>query len=108
MEELPVLESQKELFSSRNTLVVAFNVDEMPKDRVIKILEQTYLRSNSASYPFVFSKSKEEMVSVRNSYKALNTPTSYLLDPKGTVVFSHVGILHPQDLKAALDKLPAD
>jgi len=99
-----VLESQKELFSGRKARVVSINLDEPPRAKVVR----GFASQQSFTFPIVMNKTEEKSYEIDKSYLVKGTPVSYLIDSKGIIVDGHYGPLSPQDLEAALDKLPAD
>jgi peroxiredoxin len=97
-----VLESQKELFSSKKARVVSVNLDEPPRAKVVK----GFAAQQNFTFPIVMNKTEEKSYDIDKSYLVKGTPVSYLIDSKGIIVDSHYGPLGPQDLQTALDKLP--
>lgn len=99
-----MLESQKALFSSRKTRVVSINLDEPPRAKVVR----GFAAQQGFTFPIILNKTEEKSYDIEKSYLVKGTPVSYLIDSKGIIVDGHYGPLAPQDLQAALDKLPAD
>jgi hypothetical protein len=97
-----VLESQKELFESRNTRVVSINLDEPPRARVVV----GFAQQQSFTFPIVMNKTAEQTYDFDKAFLVKGTPTSYLVDGAGLVVEGHYGPLSAQELQASLDKLP--
>lgn len=99
-----MLESQKALFSSRKARVVSINLDEPPRAKVVR----GFAAQQGFTFPIILNKTEEKSYDIDKSYLVKGTPVSYLIDSKGIIVDGHYGPLAPQDLQAALDKLPAD
>jgi peroxiredoxin len=97
-----VLESQKELFSSKSARVVSVNLDEPPRAKVVR----GFAAQQGFTFPIVMNKTEEKNYEIDKSYLVKGTPVSYLIDAGGIIVDAHYGPVAPQDLKAALDKLP--
>ena len=97
-----MLESQKELFESRNTRVVSINLDEPPRARVVV----GFAQQQNFTFPIVMNKTPEQAYDFDKAFQVKGTPTSYLIDGGGLVVESHYGPLSPPELQASLDKLP--
>ena len=84
--------------------MVSVNLDEPPRAKVVR----GFAAQQGFTFPIVMNKTEEKSYEIDKSYLVKGTPVSYLIDAKGVIVEGHMGPLAPQDLKAALDKLPAD
>jgi peroxiredoxin len=99
-----VLESQKELFESRNARVVSINLDEPPRARAAK----GFADQQGFTFPIVLNKTAGKAYDIDKAYQVKGTPTSYLIDSKGVIVEAHYGPLGPPELEASLNKLTAE
>ena len=98
-----MLESQKELFESRNARVVGVNLDEPSRAVVVK----NYAAQQGFTFTIVMNKTAEKEYDIDKPYLVKGTPTSYLIDGSGRIVEAHYGPVAAPEIKAALEKLPA-
>ena len=96
------MESKKELFGSRNTRVVSVNIDEPARSKVAR----GFAAQQGFTFKIVMNKTDEKAYDIDKAYLVKATPTSYLIDGEGIVVEAHAGVISPQQLQDALDKLP--
>ena len=79
----PFMNQLHQTMQSKNFTVVAVNVDENRNEA------EAFLKNTSASFPIVYDSHGK----LPNALNVQAMPTSYLINPKGQIVWQHQGFL---------------
>lgn len=93
--ELPALQAFQERQGENGAVILAVNVNETPQQI------QTYLADNSISGLTILLDSS---LDVYNAYDVRVMPTTYVIDPGGTIRYRHLGELRESDLDSYLQE----
>ncbi len=93
--ELPALQAFQERQTENGALILAVNVNEKPEQI------QTYLDDNSISGLTILL---DAALEVYKAYDVRVMPTTYVIDPGGTIRYRHLGELRESDLDAYLQE----
>ena len=91
--EMPTLEKLSQEYRD-NIVVVGINTDK--DDANIQAL----LTDMQVSFPNV----RDQLAITQERYQVIGTPTSFLIDPQGTLQGQYVGMMHEPQLKAIFQK----
>jgi thiol-disulfide isomerase/thioredoxin len=93
--ELPALQGFQERQGENGAVILAVNVNETPEQI------QTYLDDNGISGLTILLDSS---LDVYNAYDVRVMPTTYVIDPGGTIRYRHLGELRESDLDSYLEE----
>jgi len=97
-EEMPALQKVHEDLGLDNVLFIGINLDGPKLGNAIA----KFLTDSNLTFTTVFDKLDGLEYMIADPYGVVGTPTAYVIDLEGKIVFSAVGRVEPEDLREVL------
>jgi cytochrome c biogenesis protein CcmG/thiol:disulfide interchange protein DsbE len=100
-EEMPMISEMTRLYRGKGLQVIGVNLDGKEMKKAI----DKFVANEKVDFRIVFDELAGDAFLVADPYGVAGTPAVFLVDKKGVISFSAVGVVTPEQLKAEIEKI---
>ncbi len=100
-EEMPMINEMTRLYRDKGLQVIGVNLDGKEMKKAI----DKFVQNEKVDFRIVFDELSADAFLVADPYGVAGTPALFVVDKKGVISYSHVGVVTPEALKAEIEKV---